>query len=87
MFNEFQKTLNAWNTNKNERQKLQHAYLMLAVLIIIAAGIIGLFNEKDGHDAAKLAIVSVAAYAVNAIVWSLLESSVINKLASKPRRR
>jgi membrane associated rhomboid family serine protease len=87
MFEEFLKTLNTWNSTKSERQKLQHTYLALTLVIILISGVISLFRTKYGHDVVKLAVASVVIYGANAIVWGLLESSIINKLSSRPRKR
>jgi hypothetical protein len=79
--------LNNWNTNKNERQKLQHAYIILTILIILIAGIISLFNAKHGHSFVKAALFTTAAFTSNAIIWSLVQTSLITKLNTRPRRK
>jgi hypothetical protein len=79
--------LNSWNNSKNDRQKLQHALLTLSVLIILVAGIIGLFNSNIGHKTVHIAGYTAATYLANAVVWNLLQSSLIIKLSTKPRRK
>lgn len=79
-------SLNKWNATKTERQKLQHSYLVLAFAIVLLAGIVSLFNANVGHQVVLVALVSLAAFAVNAIVWNLLKSALIEKLSSKPKK-
>jgi hypothetical protein len=80
-------SIDKWKTTKNERQKLQHAYLVSAMLIVLIAGIISLFNAALGHNVVKLALVAAGAFLVNALAWNLLQASIIDKLPSKPGRR
>jgi len=80
-------TLNKWQASKNERQKLQHAYLVLAAVTILVAGLIALFNARLGHNVAKLALVVAGTFLVNAFAWNLLQSALLEKLSSKPKRR
>jgi hypothetical protein len=87
MFEDFRESLNKWHTSKNERQKLQHAYLVAAILIVLAAGIVTFFDSKLGHNVVRIALVILAAYAVNAVAWNLLQSSLLDKLTAKPKRR
>jgi hypothetical protein len=87
MYEHLLATLNAWNSTKSERVKLQHTYLFLTLAIILASGIISLFKARDGHDAVKFALAAIIIYFTNAIVWSLLNSSVLSKLSSRPSKR
>jgi hypothetical protein len=87
MFEVLLTSLRQWSATKNERQKLQHSYLLLTVVIVFAAGVVTLFNMQLGHGIAKIALVVAGAYAVNAIVWNLLQSSLFDKLQNKPKRK
>jgi hypothetical protein len=86
MFEVLMTSLNKWNATKTERQKLQHAYIVLAFAGVLLAGIIGLFNANLGHQVVLIALSSLAAFAVNAVVWNLLKSSLIEKLSSRSKR-
>jgi uncharacterized membrane protein len=86
MFQVLLTSLREWNATKNERQKLQHSYLMLTVLTVFVAGAATLFDTKLGHNIAKVALVVVGTYAVNAVAWNLLQSSFFDKL-DKPKRK
>lgn len=80
-------SINKWNTTKSERQKLQHTYLVLAVVIVLIAGVVSLFNATLGHNIVKLALLAIATFIVNAVGWSLLQSSLLDKLSTKSRRK
>lgn len=87
MFEALVLSIDKWKAAKNERQKLQHAYLVLAVGIVLFAGVASLFNATLGHNTVKLALIAGGAFLVNAIVWNLLQSSIIDKLPTKSKRR
>ncbi|CAN5405084.1 hypothetical protein BH10PAT3_BH10PAT3_8660 [soil metagenome] len=79
--------LNSWNVNKNERQKLQYALLVLTVVIVLVAGLISLINADIGHNVVRLSLFTLAVFAANGFVWNILQSLVISRLTSKPRRK
>lgn len=80
-------SLNNWNMQKSERQKLQHAYVALSVIVVLLAGIVSLFDGEWGHNVVLLALVAIGTFSVNAIVWNLLQSSLLDKLTTKPKRK
>lgn len=86
MFEVLMASLNKWNATKTERQKLQHAYIVLAFAVVLLAGIISLFNANLGHQVVLIALGSLVAFAINAVVWNLLKSSLIEKLSSRSKR-
>jgi NADH:ubiquinone oxidoreductase subunit 6 (subunit J) len=87
MFDVLLESLNTWNAAKSERQKLQHTLICLAGAIVLIAGIVSLFNAKLGHDIVRVALFAVAVFFANALVWNLLQSSLLSKLSTKSRRR
>lgn len=88
MFESLKESLQAWNTGNSERVKLQHAYIIAAVSLLMIAGIIGLINRELGQNILVAAIISAALFFVNAVVWSLLESAILSRLGSrKPSAR
>ena len=80
-------TLKRWNVTKSERQKLQHGYLALTIVFVLIAGIVSLFNATLGHDIVLVAVIAIAAFFTNAVVWNLLQSALLDKLATKPKRK
>lgn len=86
MYEVLKASLNKWNSTKNERQKLQHVYLALTFAIVLLAGIVSLFNAKVGHQIVLVALGAVLAFFINAIVWNLLKSSLLEKLPSRSKK-
>ncbi len=87
MFDSIKMILVNWNSSTSERQKLQHSYLVITVVVILLAGIVSLLNFKLGHRMVFVALVAIGAYLTNAIIWNLMQSAVVSKLPSKPRRK
>lgn len=87
MFDSIIVYLNTWNARKTERQKLQGAYLVATIIIVLLSGVLSLINNRLGHILLKVALLAVATFLVNAVSWGILQSSVIDKLASKPKRK
>ena len=87
MLQSIRESLESWNSTKNERQKLQHLYLILTVVVIFGAGVITLLNPDLGHTAAVFGIAALAIYIANGIVWNLAESVLLSKLGRKAKRK
>ncbi len=87
MFELLMDSLESWNANKSERQKLQHTYLVLIVIVVLIAGVVSLVNGDLGQTIVRLALIALLTYSVNAIVWNLLQSSVLDKLSDKPKSK
>lgn len=80
MLESFKASLATWNSKNNERVKLQHAYIVLAVVLLLTAGLIGLLNREVGQNILVAAITSAALFLANAVVWSLMQSAVLMRL-------
>lgn len=87
MFENIKSVLESWNTSTGERQKLQHSYLVIAVIVVFGAGLVSLINAELGQDIVKIALFAVAVFLANAVVWNLLQSALLTKLAKKSRRK
>jgi cell division protein FtsW (lipid II flippase) len=86
MFNALYNAILEWNRTTNERQKLQHAYITIAVTVVLIAGLVSLLDSQTGQD---LLVVSVAAggiFLANAVLWSILDSVVIAKLSNRRKK-
>lgn len=81
MFESIQESLKKWNTKYDSRAKLQHTYIVTAVGLVLAAGVISLVNRNMGQNVLVVAIISAGAFLTNAVVWSLLQSAVISRLS------
>ncbi|MEO7364182.1 MAG: hypothetical protein ABIV43_01595 [Candidatus Saccharimonadales bacterium] len=86
MFKEIEASVIRWNASTNERQKLQHSYLALTIALILIAGVVSLLSANFGHNLTYLAGAAVVAFAINALVWNLLNSALLTKLPVRPKR-
>lgn len=80
MFESIKETLVTWNGKNDERAKLQQAYIAIAVIMLIVAGLVGLLNRDLGQNLLLIAIISAGMFLVNAVVWSLLQSALLARL-------
>lgn len=87
MFEHLTADLQNWHAAYGERQKLQHTYLAMIVVLTVIAGLISLMNEALGHDLMFVVLAAVIAFIINAVVWNLLNSSLLLKLGVKPKRQ
>lgn len=87
MFESIKSALESWNSYSSERQKLQHTYLAVAVIVVFGSGLISLINAELGHDIVRVALLAVMVFFTNALVWNLLQSSLLSKLPKKPRKK
>ncbi|HMR72682.1 MAG TPA: hypothetical protein PKD68_01595 [Candidatus Saccharibacteria bacterium] len=86
MFSSLHDALIEWNKATNDRAKLQHSYVALALIVFIVAGIVGLINYQYGQALLQIALVAIGAFLVNAFVWALLQSFVFTRLSVKSRQ-
>jgi energy-converting hydrogenase Eha subunit A len=91
MIESLKASLAIWQTKTSDRSKLQHTYIVVAVGLLIAAGIVGLFDRILGQNILAAAILSATVFLANAVVWSLLQSAVLSRIgarrASQPRKK
>ena len=69
-----------WNSEKNQRIKLQQAYLVLVVLMAIASGLVTLVNLSLGRAIIMSAAILALVYIVNSISWLVLDMIVSKKI-------
>jgi hypothetical protein len=91
MIESLKASLVLWQTRTSDRTKLQHTYIIVAIALLVAAGIIGLLNRELGQNILSVAILSAAIFLANAVVWSLLQSAILSRLSSRrtsvPRKK
>lgn len=83
MFETAKESLMSWHARNGERAKMQHAYIVIAVVLLVVAGIIGLMNHGAGQSVLMVAILSAAMFLANAVVWSLLQSAVLTRIPTR----
>ena len=69
-----------WNSEKNQRIKLQQAYLVIVVLMAIASGLVTLVSCSLGRAIIMSAAILALVYIVNSISWLVLDMIVSKKI-------
>ena len=82
MISSMYQLLQEWNDSTDSRQKLQHAYVVSAGVLVVLAGILGLINYEIGQRVLLVAILAIAMFFINAVAWALLQSFVLLKLGA-----
>lgn len=85
MFDSIKESLQQWNAKYDGRVKLQHTYIVTAVGLVLAAGVVGLVNRSMGQNILVVAIVCAGAFLANAVAWSLLSSAVISRISTRKK--
>ncbi len=73
--------LQTWNKNNDDRAKLQHAYFVAALLVLLVAGLASLVNSELGQRLLMVAAILAGLFFANAVSWALLQSFVIQRLS------
>ncbi|PID33401.1 hypothetical protein CR969_00920 [Candidatus Saccharibacteria bacterium] len=76
-----------WNSNKNQRTKLQQAYLIITFIVATAAGLLTLLSVDLGKTLVTVAAIFLAAFVVNAVSWALIDAFVIAKVNKLSRSK
>jgi uncharacterized membrane protein len=83
MFEVLKSSIIEWNQTRSDREKLQHTYVLLIVICIFLAGVMGLINSDRAADVLYVAIALLIALVVNLVTWSLLKTTVLDKLPTR----
>lgn len=83
MIQSFKELLATWNADNGERAKLQHAYIVVAIVTIVVAGLVGLVDDATGKFLVSVALFAVGAFIANVVIWALLYSIVLNRLPAR----
>lgn len=90
MYKNIQQALVTWNEQSTDRQKLQHAYIVAMVALIVLAGLIGLINYELSQRILFIVFVAGGLFLGNLVGWALLQSLVVlplEKIAGKKTHR
>ena len=68
-----------WNSEKNQRLKLQQAYLILAIIGLVVAGLSTLFSVSSAHLAASFSGILAVTFLVNGIATTRSEERRVGK--------
>lgn len=83
MYHSLKHSLISWAQHTSDRQKLQHAYIAVAVTLLVVAGVLGLLNYVLGQQLLAIAIAAAGVFLVNAVAWALLQSFVLLRLPAR----
>lgn len=86
MYKMIMNALFEWNDTRSERAKLQYAYVISAIALIILAGLVGLINYDLGQQMTAVALLALAIFFVNLVVWTLLQGIVFVRLTHMSER-
>jgi hypothetical protein len=78
--------LKNWNDQYSERQKMQHAYLAIGVVVSFVAGLISLINNERGQQLTYVSLISFIAFLLNSLVWNLLNSGLIDRIPENKKQ-
>jgi hypothetical protein len=87
MFEHLLSTLIQWNRRTSDRQKLQHTYLVLIVVILFLAGVVSLFSDNRAPVLFYIAILLISGLLANFLVWSLFTSIIVKHLPRQTQSR
>ena len=81
--------LTTWNSEKNQRLKLQQAYFSIALTLAVIAGLLTLINVSLGGTILIIAALIAMTYVINGLAWLILDMIVSKKIdqASKATTR
>ena len=72
--------LKEWNKTSTDREKLQHTYLAVIILVTLIAGVTALITPTLGHQIMIIVIIALVAFVANALVWALLRVYLLDRL-------
>ena len=73
----------SWSSEKNQRRKLQQAYVIVASILAALAGVVTLLNDSLGKKLLMVSAGAIFIFFVNAIMWALVEAFVSSRSGSK----
>ena len=73
----------SWSSEKNQRRKLQQAYVIVASILAALAGVVTLLNDSLGKKLLMVAAGAIFIFFVNAIMWALVEAFVSSRSGNK----
>lgn len=79
-----------WNKTSDSLAKVQAAYGVLAIALLLIAGLVSLAQPNLGQSILFLAIVSGLAFIANGVIWSIVRTFVVPHIESKtpaPKRK
>ena len=76
-----------WNAKSSEFAKLQHTYIVVAVIAVLLAGLTSLVNYRLGQSILFVAICAALVFIANGVVWAMLRTFILNHLQNSRRKK
>ncbi len=86
MFDSLRNAVLEWNRSTDDRQKLQHSYIVVAIVSLLAAGLVSLVDSETGQDLLLIPLAAAIFFITNAVLWSLVESGLVARLTNRRKR-
>lgn len=87
MYHVVLQALKEWNKSGDRHTKLQHVYAVGAIVMVVVAGLIGLFNYDLGQFLLTVSFALAAIFFVNVIAWALVNAFLIDRLSRRSSKR
>lgn len=72
-----------WKKGTTDRQKLQHTYLVMGIILLLAGGCSALIDRAFGLSIAQVAIVLLFVYIANVVTYRVI-TLPLTELSRKP---
>lgn len=77
--------LTQWNKDTDRYGKMQYIYAILAVALLVVAGLVSLVFPNLGQSLVFLAGVSGLVFVANGVIWAMVKTFVVPSIpVSKP---
>lgn len=72
-----------WNKTTDSLAKVQGTYAVLAVSLLLIAGLVSLMHRNLGQSILFLAIVAGLAFVANGVIWAIVRTFVVPHIEEK----
>lgn len=72
-----------WNKNTDSLAKMQGAYGVLAVVMLLVAGLVSLFQPNLGQSLLFFVVLLGLTFIANGVMWALVRTFVIPRVEKK----
>ena len=72
--------LKKWNTQTDSLTKIQGAYAVIAITLLLLGGLVSLVQSSLGQMIAFYAIIAGLTFVANGVIWALIKTFVVPRL-------
>lgn len=69
--------LSQWNKDTDRYSKMQYIYIILAISLLVVAGLVSLVFPNLGQSLVFLAGVSALVFVANGVIWAMVKTFVV----------